>query len=222
MHPPAPTWCDLKRDDRNNSIIAIDDDHLVAGHEVALTAPLREGRRDRNDKHRRRHHRAHADGEVDVAGPWSRLSDFGALLRSQRSAAAARLSLLSLALLRGLTLRTLAWLWTLALLLGLAGALSLVLLLARLHLIFLTLLRLALLRGLTLRTLAWRWTLAWLWTLALLRGLTLRTLAWLWTLALLLGLAGALSLARLHLIFLTLLRLSRRAAGRTRTLGGRA
>ena len=75
------------------------------------------------------------------------------MLRRQRSAAAARLSLLSLALLRGLTLPTLTWLWTLALLtllalrrllllralLGLAGALGLVLRLARLHLIFLTL-----------------------------------------------------------------------------------
>ena len=89
----------------------------------------------------------------DVAGSWSRLSNFGALLRRQRSAAAARLSLLNLALLRGLTLPTLTWLWTLALLtllalrrllllralLGLAGALGLVLRLARLHLIFLTL-----------------------------------------------------------------------------------
>jgi putative tryptophan/tyrosine transport system substrate-binding protein len=45
--------CDLKRDDRNNSIIAIDDNHVVADHEVAVAAPLRmklhEGRRDRND-----------------------------------------------------------------------------------------------------------------------------------------------------------------------------
>ena len=43
--------CDLKRDDRNNSIFAIDDDHLVADHEVAAAAPLHEGRRDRNDAH---------------------------------------------------------------------------------------------------------------------------------------------------------------------------
>lgn len=160
--------CDLKRDDRNNSIFAIDDDHLVADHEVAVAAPLHEGRRDRNDAHRPRHCRAHADGEVDVAGSWSRLSNFGALLRRQRSAAAARLSLLSLALLRGLTLPTLAWLWTLALLtllalrrlllpralLGLAGALGLVLLLARLTLLRLTLRVLPLLSLATLRSLS--------------------------------------------------------------------
>jgi hypothetical protein len=60
--------CDLKRDDRNNSIIAIDDNHVVADHEVAVAAPLHEGRRDRNDAHRSRHCRAHVDGEVDVAG----------------------------------------------------------------------------------------------------------------------------------------------------------
>src|SRR6266508_3531583 len=118
--------CDLKRDDRNNSIIAVDDNHLVADHEVAVAAPLRmklhEGRRDRNDAHRPRHCRAHADGEVDVAGTWyvtagqHLLSDLGLLLCRQRGAAAAPLSLLSLALLRGLTLRTLARLCTLALL----------------------------------------------------------------------------------------------------------
>ena len=30
----------LKRDDRDNSIFAIDDDHFVADHEVAVAAPL--------------------------------------------------------------------------------------------------------------------------------------------------------------------------------------
>jgi hypothetical protein len=66
--PVSHASCDLKRDDRNNSIIAIDDDHLVADHEVAVAAPLHEGRRDLNDAHRPRRCRAHADGEVDVAG----------------------------------------------------------------------------------------------------------------------------------------------------------
>src|SRR6266540_1772206 len=228
--------CDLKRDDRNNSIIAIDDNHVVADHEVAVAAPLRmklhEGRRDRNDAHRPRHCRAHADGEVDVARTWHvtagqhRLSDLGALLCRQR---AARLSLLSLALLRGLTLRTLAWLCTLALL------------------TLLTLRRLLLLRALLglARALGLSLVLRAVFALPSLIALALRALGLSLVLRAVFALpsliALTLLLARLHLIFLTLLRLtlrvlawlslatlrglsilSRRAAGRTLALGGRA
>src|SRR5262245_14779664 len=137
----APScWCrsGLDVEHRDDAVVAVDDNDLVADHKVHVSAPLRmnvhDDRRDRDDADARRHHRAHADREVDVgraryvAAGENGLPDLGALLRRQRGAAAAGLLLLRLVG-RVLTLRSRAGLALLALLalrglaLGLARAL---------------------------------------------------------------------------------------------------
>jgi hypothetical protein len=155
------------REDRNDLVAAVDDDDLVADHEVPESPPLRmdvhDDGRDFDHPHARRHRGTHAHREVDVAGPryiaagQDRLSDLGALLRRQ-GCAAGRLALLSLTLLglpllAGLALLTLLPLRGLTLL-GLVSLLAL-----RLRLLVL----LALARGL----------IALLFSLATLLGLTL-------------------------------------------------
>src|SRR5215471_15225025 len=60
------------RQDRDDLVVTVDDDDLVADHEVPESPPLRmdvhDDRRDFNHAHARRHHGAHVDREVDVAG----------------------------------------------------------------------------------------------------------------------------------------------------------
>src|SRR5215831_10907386 len=137
------------RQDRDDLVVTVDDDDLVADHEVPESPPLRmdvhDDRRNFNHAHARRHHGAHVDREVDVniAASQDRLSDLGALLRRQGHAAT-RLALLSLTLL-GLPLLAGLTLLTLLPLRGLT--LGLVTLLA-LRLRLLVLLPLALARGL--------------------------------------------------------------------------
>src|SRR5215831_3712556 len=145
------------RQDRDDLVVTVDDDDLVADHEVPESPPLRmdvhDDRRDFNHAHARRHHGAHVGREVDVAGTryiaagQDRLSDLGALLRRQGHAAT-RLALLSLTLLglpllAGLTLLTLLPLRGLTL--GLVTLLAL-----RLRLLVLLPLALATLLGVTL------------------------------------------------------------------------
>jgi len=152
-------------------VATIDDDDLVADHEVPESPPLRmdvyDDRGDLDHPHARWHRGTHAHREVDVAGTrylaagQDRLSDLGALLRRQ-GRASARLALLTLLSLAGLSLPLLTGLALLTLL-SLRGLnLGLVFLLA-LRLRLLVLLPLALARGL----------IALLLSLATLLGLTL-------------------------------------------------
>src|SRR5262249_41324143 len=106
--------------DRDDPVVAIDDDDLVADHEVHVTAPIRvdldQRRRDLHHAHAGRHLGADADREIDVAcarhiaADQHGLPDLGALVAGQRHAAAAALlglSLWGLSCLAGLTLRRL-------------------------------------------------------------------------------------------------------------------
>jgi len=120
-------------DDRDDPVVAIDDDDLITNDEVQVPAPLRmdldERRGNLHHPHAGWHAGADAQGEVDVIDPrhipagQDRLSDLRALLRRQIHAAARlallRLTLLSLPLLRSLAWLSLAWL-SLTLLTGLA------------------------------------------------------------------------------------------------------
>jgi hypothetical protein len=184
------------REDRNDFVATVDDDDLVADHEVPESPPLRmdvhDDRGDLDHPHARWHRGTHAHREVDVAGPryiaagQDRLSDLGALLRRQ-GRASARLALLTLLALLAL--------------LSLAG-LSLPLLTA------LALLTLLSLRGLTLglvSLLALRLRLLVLLPLALARGL----IALLLFLTTLLGLTLLAAILLRALITLTLGRLAR-------------
>jgi hypothetical protein len=115
-------------DDRDDPVVAVDDDDLITNDEVHVPAPLGvdldECRGNRHHPHAGWHCGAGAEGEVDVIDPrhiapgQDRLSDLRALLRCQVHAAA-RLALLRLALLSLSLLRSLAWL-SLTLLTGLA------------------------------------------------------------------------------------------------------
>jgi hypothetical protein len=175
-------------DDRDDPVVAINDDDLIADDEVHVPAPLGmnpdERRGNLHHPHAGGHRGAHADGEVDVID--SRYIPAGQdffpnlrpLLRGQTGAATC-LALLRLTLLCLSLLRSLAWLLTplrrltgLALLTLLAlltrGLLALLLPLARLlRLAFLALLTLLALWCLT------RGLLALLLPLARLLGLTL-------------------------------------------------
>src|SRR5262249_56389026 len=109
------------RKDRDDFVVRVDDDDLVADHKVQDPPPLRmdvhDDRGDFNHAHARRHRGAHVDREVDVAGTryiaagQDCLSDLSALLRRQADAATClallSLTLLGLPLLAGLTLLTL-------------------------------------------------------------------------------------------------------------------
>jgi hypothetical protein len=120
-------------DDRDDPVVAVDDDDLITNDEVHVPAPLGvdldERRGNRHHPHAGWHRGADADGEVDVIDPryipagQDRLSDLRALLRCQVHAAARlallRLTLLSLSLLRSLAWLSLTWL-SLALLTRLA------------------------------------------------------------------------------------------------------
>jgi len=146
-------------DDRNDPVVAVDDNDLITNDEVQVPSPLRmdlnERRGNFHHPQARWHRGADTDGEVDVINPrhvpacQDRLSDLGALLRRQVYAAA-RLALLRLALLR-LALLSLPLLWSLARLsLALLRRLTLLTALALLR----RLTGLALLTLLTLRSLA--------------------------------------------------------------------
>jgi hypothetical protein len=117
-------------DDRNDPVVAVDDDDLIANDEVHVPAPLG---MDFDERGGNLHHPnagwhcgADAEGEVDVIDPrrvpagQDRLSDLRALLRCQVHATARlallRLTLLSLPLLRSLAWLSLTWLTGLALL----------------------------------------------------------------------------------------------------------
>ena len=177
---------------------AVDNDDLVADHEVPESPPLRmdvhDDRGDLDHAHARWDRGTHAHREVDVAGPryiaarQDRLPDLGALLRRQ-GCAAGRLALLSLTLL-GLPLLAGLALLTLLPLRGLT--LGLVSLLA-LRLRLLVLLALALARGL----IALLFSLATLLRLTLLAAILLRALITLGRLARGLALLSALRLALL-------------------------
>jgi hypothetical protein len=120
-------------DDRDDPVVAVDDDDLITNDEVHVPAPLGvdldERRGNRHHPHAGWHCGAGAEGEVDVIDPrhiapgQDRLSDLRALLRCQVHAAARlallRLTLLSLSLLRSLAWLSLTWL-SLTLLTGLA------------------------------------------------------------------------------------------------------
>jgi hypothetical protein len=120
-------------DDRDDPVVAVDDDDLITNDEVHVPAPLGvdldERRGNRHHPHAIWHCGAGAEGEVDVIDPrhiapgQDRLSDLCALLRCQVHAAARlallRLTLLSLSLLRSLAWLSLTWL-SLTLLTGLA------------------------------------------------------------------------------------------------------
>jgi hypothetical protein len=194
------------REDRNDLVVTVDDDDLVADHEVPESPPLgmdvHDDCGDFDDAYPRRHHGAHVDREVDVAGTWyvaasqDRLSDLGALLRRQGCAAGGlallSLTLLGLPLLAGLALLTLLPLRGLTL--GLVSLLAL-----RLRL--LVLLPLALARGLIALLLF----LATLLRLTLLAAILLRPLLVL-TLGRLARGLPLLSALRLALLLLLLLR----------------
>ena len=106
-------------DDRDDPVVAINDDDLIADDEVHVPAPLGvdsdERRGNRHHMHVKWHVGANADGEVDVIDPryiaagQHRLPNLRALLRGQADAAT-RLALLRLTLLRLSLLRSLAWL----------------------------------------------------------------------------------------------------------------
>jgi hypothetical protein len=117
-------------DDRNDPVVAVDDDDLIANDEVHVPAPLG---MDFDERGGNLHHPnagwhcgADAEGEVDVIDPrrvpagQDSLSDLRALLRCQVHATARlallRLTLLSLPLLRSLAWLSLTWLTGLALL----------------------------------------------------------------------------------------------------------
>jgi hypothetical protein len=100
-------------EDGDDPVVAVNDDDLITNDEVHVTAPLGidldECRRNLYHAYAGGHRGASAEGEVDVISPWDipagqdRLSDLGSLLRCQVDAAARlALTLLSLALLRGL------------------------------------------------------------------------------------------------------------------------
>src|SRR5919201_1762700 len=105
--------------DRDDPVVAINDDDLIADDEVHVPAPLGmdldERRGNRHHMHVTWHGGANADGEVDVVGArhiaagQHRLPNLRALLRGQ-AGAAARLALLRLSLLRSLAWLSLAWL----------------------------------------------------------------------------------------------------------------
>jgi hypothetical protein len=111
-------------DDRNDPVVAVDDDDLIANDEVHVPAPLGMDFDERggnlHDPNAGWHGGANADGEVDVvdarhiAAGQHRLPNLRALLRCQVHAAARlallRLTLLSLPLLRSLAWLSLAWL----------------------------------------------------------------------------------------------------------------
>jgi hypothetical protein len=143
-------------DDRDDPVVAVDDDDLITNNEIHVPAPLGmdldERRGNLHDSHTRWHRSADADREVDVINPGhipagqDRLSDLRPLLRCQVYAAA-RLALLGLALLGLALLRRLPGLALLTLLPLRGLTLGLVSLLA-LRLRLLILLPLALARGL--------------------------------------------------------------------------
>jgi hypothetical protein len=169
--PTLGSSVQLDYENRNDLVATIDDDDLVADHEVPESSPLgvdaHDDGRDFDHPHARWHRGTHAHREVDVAGPryiaagQDRLSNLGALLRRQ-GRASARLTLLTLLSLAGLSLPLLTGLALLTLLSLRGLPLSLVSLLA-LRLRLLVLLPLALSRGL----------IALLFSLATLLGLTL-------------------------------------------------
>jgi hypothetical protein len=148
-------------DNRDDPVVAVDDDDLITNDEVHITAPfgidLDEQRGNRHHTDAGRNGGADAQREVDVGGTrciaagQDRLSDLGALLRRQVDAAA-RLALLRLTLLRLPLPRRLAWL-SLALLRRLTWLAGLALLRRLTALALLTLLALRRLAGaLTLLT----------------------------------------------------------------------
>jgi hypothetical protein len=186
--PPLTPFSSSDVDDRDDPVVAINDDDLIADDEVHVPAPLGmdldERRGNRHHMHVTWHGGANAHGEVDVVDPryiaagQHRLPNLRALLCRQAHAAA-RLALLSLTLLAGLTLLTLLAGLTLLTLLPLRSlTLGLVSLLT-LRLRLLVLLPLALAGGL-IALLFFLATLLGLTLLALLRSgfsLTLRRLA---------------------------------------------
>jgi hypothetical protein len=204
-------------DDRDDPVVAVDDDDLITNDEVHVPAPLGvdldERRGNRHHPHAGWHCGAGAEGEVDVIDPrhiapgQDRLSDLRALLRCQVHAAA-RLALLRLTLLSLPLLRSLAWLRLLPGLALLRRLTGLLLALRRLASgLIALLLSLATLLGLTLLALLPLALLALPLLRSLLLRLTLLALLALWTL---LGLAGgllALALALAALLGLTLLAL---------------
>ena len=106
-------------DDRDDPVVAINDDDLIADDEVHVPAPLGmnpdEWRGNRHHPHAGWHRGADADGEVDVLDPrhipagQDFFPNLRPLLRGQADAPA-RLALLRLTLLRLSLLRSLAWL----------------------------------------------------------------------------------------------------------------
>jgi hypothetical protein len=128
--PTSRSFSSSDVDDRDDPVVAINDDDLIADDEVHVPAPLGmdldERRGNRHHMHVTWHGGANADGEVDVvdarhiAAGQHRLPNLRALLRGQADAAARltllRLTLLSLPLLRSLAWLSLTWLTGLALL----------------------------------------------------------------------------------------------------------
>ena len=106
-------------DDRDDPVVAINDDDLIADDEVHVPAPLGMDPDERLGNHHHMHvtwhSGANAEGEVDVIDPryiaadQDRFPNLRTLLRGQGDAAA-RLALLRLTLLRLSLLRSLAWL----------------------------------------------------------------------------------------------------------------
>ena len=177
--PPLTPFSSSDIDDRDDPVVAINDDDLIADDEVHVPAPLGmdldERRGNRHHMHVTWHGGANADGEVDVVGArhiaagQHRLPNLRALLHGQ-AGAAARLALLRLSLLRSLAWLSLAWLslaWVSLVWLSLPWLTGLVPLRRLTGLALLTLL--------ALRTLT-RGLLALLLPLATLLGLTLLTL----------------------------------------------
>src|SRR5215467_7603538 len=66
--------CQLDLENRNDAVVAVDNDDLIIGDEIEVTTPFRmefdQHRRDLNHAHRGGHGRSDPDLEVDVIGPW--------------------------------------------------------------------------------------------------------------------------------------------------------